>query len=297
MSSRNWFAVALLQDRQRCCRSIRGEVQLVRLDQILGLAPGAVDLLVEPTRRALEVGDDEAAVASPGRGLDAGDHLPLGRPGLWRRSGTCRSGGPCRSCRRSGPSQHPRQDRRPSSAGPDCRRGRRRSRPGCAPAKPLPRAGCNGCRRGSGYRRRANGCGWRARRAGGRARPRPRRASCPGAGSPPPACRWSPRRCGWAGNSGCRSGHGTARVAGAPWTRSSVSPMSSTIRRGTSVKLSQNSSTIAAIMRLSAVDPGRFSSRHMVGCEHSSAPLSGSRPTAILNAGSARNASQSLASS
>ena len=34
-----------------------------------------------------------------------------------------------------------------------------------------------------------------------------------------------------------------------------------------------------------------------VGCEHRSAPLSGSRPTAILNAGSARSASQSLASS
>jgi hypothetical protein len=30
------------------------------------------------------------------------------------------------------------------------------------------------------------------------------------------------------------------------------------------VKLSQNSSTIAAIIRLRAVGPGRFSSRHMV---------------------------------
>jgi len=29
-------------------------------------------------------------------------------------------------------------------------------------------------------------------------------------------------------------------------------------------------------MRLSAVAPGTFSSRHMVGCEHRSAPLSGS---------------------
>ena len=72
--------------------------------------------------------------------------------------------------------------------------------------------------------------------------------------------------------------------------------MSSTIRLGTSAKLSQNSSTMAAIIRLSAVAVGRFSSRHMVGCEHRSAPLSGSRPTAILNAGSARRASQSLAS-
>ena len=67
-------------------------------------------------------------------------------------------------------------------------------------------------------------------------------------------------------------------------------------RRGTSSKLSQNSSTIAAIIRFSAIGPGRFASRHMVGWEHKSAPRSGSRPTAILKAGSARRASQSLAS-
>ena len=72
--------------------------------------------------------------------------------------------------------------------------------------------------------------------------------------------------------------------------------MSSTIRRGTCSKLAQNSSTIAAIIRLSAVVPGRFSSRLMVGCEHRSAPVSGSRPTASLNAGSARRKSQSLPS-
>src|SRR6266852_544566 len=70
--------------------------------------------------------------------------------------------------------------------------------------------------------------------------------------------------------------------------------MSSTMRGGTCSKLSQNNSTIAAIIRLSAVEPGRFSSRLMVGCEHRSAPLSGSRPTAILNAGSELSASQSL---
>src|SRR3954471_6781930 len=72
--------------------------------------------------------------------------------------------------------------------------------------------------------------------------------------------------------------------------------MSSTIRRGTCSKLSQNSSTMAAIIRLSAVTVGRFSSRHMVGCEHRVLPLSGARPSAILKAGSARSASQSLAS-
>jgi len=36
-------------------------------------------------------------------------------------------------------------------------------------------------------------------------------------------------------------------------------------RRGTWAKLSQNSSTMAAIMRFSAKVPGRFSSREMVG--------------------------------
>src|SRR6476646_8684981 len=70
--------------------------------------------------------------------------------------------------------------------------------------------------------------------------------------------------------------------------------MSSRMRRGIWSKLSQNRSTIAAIMRLREVAPGRFSSRLMVGCEHKSAPLSGSRPTAILKAGSQRSASQSL---
>src|SRR3954462_13636136 len=44
--------------------------------------------------------------------------------------------------------------------------------------------------------------------------------------------------------------------------------MSSRMRRGTCSKLSQNNSTIAAIMRLSATGPGRFSSRLMLGCEH-----------------------------
>jgi hypothetical protein len=38
---------------------------------------------------------------------------------------------------------------------------------------------------------------------------------------------------------------------------------------------------MAAIIRLSAIGRGKFSSRHMVGCEQRSVPLSGSRPTAI----------------
>ena len=53
---------------------------------------------------------------------------------------------------------------------------------------------------------------------------------------------------------------------------------------------------MAVIIRLVAVMVGRFSSRHMVGWEHKPRPLSGARPTAILNAGSVRRASQSFAS-
>ena len=68
------------------------------------------------------------------------------------------------------------------------------------------------------------------------------------------------------------------------------------MRRGTASKLSQNNSTIAAIMRLSAVAPGRFSSRLMLGCAHRSSPLCGKRPTAILKAGSDLSVSQSLPS-
>ena len=52
---------------------VRGEVQLVGLDQILGLASGTVDLLVEPAWRAGQVGDDEPAVRTPLGGFDPPD--------------------------------------------------------------------------------------------------------------------------------------------------------------------------------------------------------------------------------
>ncbi len=45
---------------------------------------------------------------------------------------------------------------------------------------------------------------------------------------------------------------------------------------------------LANLRRHETVAPGRFSSRHMVGYEHRSAPLSGARPRAILNARSER---------
>lgn len=73
--------------------------------------------------------------------------------------------------------------------------------------------------------------------------------------------------------------------------------MSSVIAAGGWSQLAQNSSTIAAIMRAISIVDGAFSSRLMVGWEHSAAPVSGARPTAILKIGSWRSASQSQASS
>jgi hypothetical protein len=76
-----------------------------------------------------------------------------------------------------------------------------------------------------------------------------------------------------------------------------VSSISSTIDAGGRAQLAQNRSTMAAIMRATSIFDGAFSSRDIVGCEHSAGPLSGSRPTASLNTGSLRSASQSSASS
>ena len=73
--------------------------------------------------------------------------------------------------------------------------------------------------------------------------------------------------------------------------------MSSVIAAGGAGKLRQKRSTSAAVMRATSMREGAFSSRLMVGCEHSARPLSGARPTASLNSGSVRRASQSSASS
>src|SRR3546814_20201842 len=56
-------------------------MQLVRLDQVLCLTARAVDLLVERLGRAGQVGDDEAAVGSLGRRLDACHDAALALPG------------------------------------------------------------------------------------------------------------------------------------------------------------------------------------------------------------------------
>jgi hypothetical protein len=55
--------------------AVGGEVQLVRLDQVLRLPALAVDRLVKPARRAGDIGDDEAGIGALGGGLDPGDDL------------------------------------------------------------------------------------------------------------------------------------------------------------------------------------------------------------------------------
>src|SRR4051795_7562438 len=76
ISSRNWLAVALRQE----VRSEAGEVELVCFDQVLGLPPRAIDLVVERLGQARQIGDDEAAVGTLSPGLDARDDAALGIP-------------------------------------------------------------------------------------------------------------------------------------------------------------------------------------------------------------------------
>lgn len=78
---------------------------------------------------------------------------------------------------------------------------------------------------------------------------------------------------------------GLAQRLACTWTRSSVSSMSSVIAAGWRLQLARNRSTIAAIIRAISIFDASFSSRDMIGCEHSVFPLSGSRPTAVLNTG------------
>src|SRR3954463_7030424 len=62
--------------------AVGGEVQLVRLDQVLGLAASAIDLLVKHLGQARQIGDDETTVGTLRSGLDAGDNAALNRPAL-----------------------------------------------------------------------------------------------------------------------------------------------------------------------------------------------------------------------
>ena len=121
--------------------AVGGEVQLVRLDQVFGLSPGAVDLLVERLGQARQIGDDEAAVGALGSGLDAGDDAALDLPA---------GGGVAEVAVAAdlvGLAVDPAERGilgeidRPGAAAPRCRRGRRCSRCACVRTTPWPRAG------------------------------------------------------------------------------------------------------------------------------------------------------------
>ena len=68
--------------------AVRLGVGLDVLDEVLGLAPGAVELVVEVLGAARQVGDDEADVAAPGGDLDAGDDTTPGVPAAGPVSGS-----------------------------------------------------------------------------------------------------------------------------------------------------------------------------------------------------------------
>ena len=91
--------------------AVRGEMQLVRLDEVLGLAAAAIEHFVEPAGRAGEVGHDKARVAAlplPSRRVGPRCGRRRGVPCLsnswWRRE----SRGSTGFCRRP-----PRRDGRP----------------------------------------------------------------------------------------------------------------------------------------------------------------------------------------
>ena len=73
----------LIGERAAAAGAIGRKLRLVQFDEVLGLAPGAVERLVDMLGRSgLDAGDDEADVEALGGGLDAGTGAPVGVPGF-----------------------------------------------------------------------------------------------------------------------------------------------------------------------------------------------------------------------
>src|ERR1700732_4970827 len=69
----------LVGERRRATGASGGELRLMQLDQILGLAARAIQAVVDPLGRAdIEAGDDEADVETEHRRLNTGDGAPCG---------------------------------------------------------------------------------------------------------------------------------------------------------------------------------------------------------------------------
>lgn len=68
----------LVGDRRTAAGAVGGKLALVHLDQVLGLAAGAIDHVIEVFGRAtVEIGDDEADVEAHRSCLDAGADATL----------------------------------------------------------------------------------------------------------------------------------------------------------------------------------------------------------------------------
>ena len=63
----------LVGDRALAGGPVGGELALVQLDEVLGLAAGAVDIFIEMARLSAERGNDVAGVEAPRGGLQPGD--------------------------------------------------------------------------------------------------------------------------------------------------------------------------------------------------------------------------------
>ena len=73
----------MIGERRTAAGAIGGELRLMQLDQVFGLAARAIQTVVDPLGRAeIEVGDDEADVEAEPSGLNTGDGSPFVIPGL-----------------------------------------------------------------------------------------------------------------------------------------------------------------------------------------------------------------------
>ena len=87
------YEAYLVGERRPATGAVGGQLGLVQLDQVLGLAAGTVQGVVEPLGAATrEVGDHVANVQPLRGGLDARRHASLRSARTWRRSGSRCSG-------------------------------------------------------------------------------------------------------------------------------------------------------------------------------------------------------------
>ena len=83
ISGRMEHETDLVGARRTATGAIGGELCLMQLDQILGLAARAIQAVVDPLGRAdIEAGDDETDVEAELRRLNTGDGAPFAIPGL-----------------------------------------------------------------------------------------------------------------------------------------------------------------------------------------------------------------------